>query len=328
MRKLVILLFSALLLLSGCDNLYAEFEVPESDKTEENTESIEKAPEETTENEPQKEEKTPPAKEPILEAPDYVGVSSISLNMYEVSLYPGESRMPFVTMAPDDATDKGEIWESSDAAVAQVNGYGNITGVSVGECVVTVTSRDNPQISASVNVTVKTDAEITYIDGIMIVNKTYPLSKNYAPGNDSEAEHHLALMFSAARGEGIYLKTLCGYRSFIDQQIIYNGYVARDGQASADRYSARPGHSEHQSGLAFDLNSLDQSFGDTPEGKWLAANCYKYGFIIRYPKGKEDVTGYMYEPWHVRYLGEDKAKEVYESGLCLEEFLGITSAYN
>jgi LAS superfamily LD-carboxypeptidase LdcB len=120
---------------------------------------------------------------------------------------------------------------------------------------------------------------------------------------------------------------ISGFRSYSTQNTLYNKYVARDGKAEADRYSARPGHSEHQTGLAFDLNSLDQSFENTKEGKWLAENCWKYGFIIRYPKGKESVTGYMFEPWHVRYLGKEVAKKVYESGKCLEEYLGITSVY-
>ena len=104
--------------------------------------------------------------------------------------------------------------------------------------------------------------------------------------------------------------------------------MKRDGQEAADRYSARPGHSEHQSGLAFDLNDLSESFGRTKEGIWLRENCWKYGFIIRYPEDKESITGYMYEPWHVRYIGNDSAKAVYESGLCLEEYLGITSQYS
>jgi len=171
------------------------------------------------------------------------------------------------------------------------------------------------------------DVQPTYIDGILVVNKTYALPKSYAPGWDAEASSQLWKMFAAAKTDGISLWVKSGYRSYIDQQIIYNGYVANDGQANADRYSARPGHSEHQSGLAFDLNSLSQDFGTTPEGIWLAQNCHKYGFIIRYPKEKEHITGYMYEPWHVRYLGVEKATAVFESGLCLEEYLGITSKY-
>ena len=83
----------------------------------------------------------------------------------------------------------------------------------------------------------------------------------------------------------------------------------------------------YQSGLAFDMNELTFAFGESPEGIWMAENCHKYGFILRYPKEKEEITGYMYEPWHLRYIGVEKAAAVYESGLCLEEFLGIPSVY-
>lgn len=167
----------------------------------------------------------------------------------------------------------------------------------------------------------------TYVGGILIANKTYSLPSDYAPGVDSTAQAALNKMTAAAGNDGINLNVISGYRSYSTQEQIYNDYVKRDGKAAADTYSARPGHSEHQTGLAFDLNSLSTSFENTSEGKWLAKNCYKYGFIIRYPKGKESVTGYQYEPWHVRYLGVDMATKVYNSGLCLEEYLGITSKY-
>lgn len=167
----------------------------------------------------------------------------------------------------------------------------------------------------------------TYIKGILIANKSYPLPSDYNPGVDSTAQSAFNQMASAAASEGINLFIVSGFRSYSTQASIYNNYVAQDGKAAADRYSARPGHSEHQTGLAFDVNSLSQSFEDTPEGKWLAANCYKYGFIIRYPKNKESITGYMYEPWHIRYLGNNTAKEVFNSGLTLEEYLGIKSVY-
>lgn len=170
-------------------------------------------------------------------------------------------------------------------------------------------------------------SKVTYIDGILIANKTYGLPSNYNPGVDSTAQSALNKMISAAKKDGVSLFVISDFRSYSSQERIYNNYVSRDGKAEADRYSARPGHSEHQTGLAFDLNSLSQSFEYSAEGKWLAANCYKYGFIIRYPKNKESVTGYMYEPWHVRYLGTDISTKVYNSGLCLEEYLGITSKY-
>ena len=168
----------------------------------------------------------------------------------------------------------------------------------------------------------------TYIKGVLIANKTYALPKDYNPGVDPTAQKAVNEMIAAARKEGHELWVRSGFRSYSYQSELYNNYVARDGKAQADTYSARPGHSEHQTGLSFDLNSLSTSFANTPEGKWLAAHCYEYGFIIRYPKGKESITGYQYEPWHVRYLGKDTAKAVYDSGLTLEEYLGITSKYS
>ncbi len=169
---------------------------------------------------------------------------------------------------------------------------------------------------------------VTYVDGVLIANKSYALPDYYNPGGLT-AETYTAFveMQSAALEEGLYLFVKSGFRSFADQRYIYNGYVSRDGQELADRYSARAGHSEHQSGMAIDVNSVKQSFANTPEGIWLRENCHLYGFIIRYPEGKESLTGYMYEPWHVRYVGRDIAAAVNESGLCLEEYFGITSAY-
>ena len=258
----------------------------------------------------------------------HVNVTDIKLSVYDVTISVGQRTMPIVTMYPHNASDKGEIWVSSDENVATVDRIGNITGKSEGVCIVTVTSKDNPEVFANVSVNVIKGEECTYIDGILIANKTYALPQSYAPGWDAEASSQLHVMFAAAKQDGINLFVKSGYRSYVDQRIIYNGYVARDGKEMADTYSARPGHSEHQTGLAFDLNSTANSFANTPEAKWIAENSYKYGFIVRYPKGKEHITGYIYEPWHVRYLGVEKATEVFESGLCLEEFLGITSVYS
>ena len=95
----------------------------------------------------------------------------------------------------------------------------------------------------------------------------------------------------------------------------------------ADAYSARPGHSEHQTGYTIDCNTIDTNFGSTPEGIWLRDHCHEYGFIIRYPLGRENITGYAYEPWHIRYVGVEYATEIYEQGLTLEEYLDIDSHY-
>ena len=169
-----------------------------------------------------------------------------------------------------------------------------------------------------------------YINGILIVNKTYDLPSTYEPGDlVSEFKNNFEKMQKDAANEGINLKIISGFRSYNKQKNIYNNYVARDGQALADRYSARPGHSEHQTGLAADINSLDQSWEYTDEGKWLNNNCHKYGFIIRFVKGKENITGYMFEPWHIRCVGEELAKQLYNNGnwITLEEYLGIESVY-
>ena len=259
-----------------------------------------------------------------------IHVESISLDKEEVNIQVGLPDMPLVTMYPTTATDKGELWESDDTSVATVNGYGLITGVGIGVCHVTVTSKDNPEVKASVTVKVAqrpTYSEATYINGVLVVNKTYGLPASYNPGVDPTAKSALDSMIAAAKKDGIELWVESGFRSYDLQTTIYTSYVSREGQTAADRYSARPGHSEHQTGLAFDMNSFDQAFGSTPEGQWLAAHSWEYGFHMRYPKEKEDVTGFMYEPWHVRYLGYELAKTLYESGQVLEEYLGIISAY-
>ena len=175
----------------------------------------------------------------------------------------------------------------------------------------------------------------------LIANKTYSLPSTYTPyafqGAEPEPESTLGLtpvcreafaeLQRGAAKEGVSIWLLSGYRSYSRQQRLYNNYAARDGKAAADTYSARPGHSEHQTGLAMDVNSLSSSFANTKEGRWLAANAHKYGFVIRYPSGKQSATGFIYEPWHIRYLGKELAAAVYASGQCLEEFFGITSVY-
>ncbi len=170
---------------------------------------------------------------------------------------------------------------------------------------------------------------VTYIDGLLVVNKTYSLPSWYGDGLTSETQSAFNEMEADAKALGLNIYISSGYRSYSTQDTIYNNYVKVDGQKEADTYSARAGHSEHQTGLAFDLNSIDDSFTYTDEGKWVNANCYKYGFIIRYPKGKDDITGYMHESWHLRYVGEELASKLYNNGdwITLEEYFGITSEY-
>lgn len=277
----------------------------------------------------------PPTEEPTEQAsaePEGE-VTAIELTVYSLTLKAGQSQMPIVTMLPAEAADKSELWESSDPSVATVSTNGTITGVSEGSCTVTVTSVDSPSVSASVSVTVEpaeagaSVTEPTYIQGILIANKTYGLPADYAPGVNAEASAAFASMADAAAKAGLNLYISSGYRSYDYQSQIYQNYCNLYGQAEADTFSARPGHSEHQTGLAFDLNTIDDSFADTAEYPWVCEHAHEYGFIIRYPEGKESITGYQFEPWHLRYLGTEVAEKVYESGLTLEEYLGITSQY-
>lgn len=144
----------------------------------------------------------------------------------------------------------------------------------------------------------------------------------------------LVMMFQAAKDTGVDLMLASGYRSYTDQVSVYNSYVAQSGTAQADTFSARPGHSEHQTGLAADIEpvsrtcEVDQCFESTKEGQWLAANSYRFGFIIRYQKNTEDLTGYEYEPWHVRYVGADLAGQIKQSGQTLEQFFGLPAFTN
>ena len=156
------------------------------------------------------------------------------------------------------------------------------------------------------------------------------------PGNESMqmrkvAADALEQLFAGAKQNGLNLMLASGYRSYDYQVGLYNGYVKSTGQAAADQSSARPGHSEHQTGLAVDVEpatkkcELDACFAQTPEGQWVAANAYKYGFIIRYTADKVDVTGYEYEPWHLRYIGTPLATKLHQQGVeTLEEFFNVS----
>ena len=176
---------------------------------------------------------------------------------------------------------------------------------------------------------VSVPAGVTCIQGIIIANKSYPLPSTYNPGGLTAATQAAFNQMKAdAAKEGHSLKVASGYRSYSYQKTLYNNYVSQYGKAKADTFSARPGYSEHQTGMAIDVNNASGSFTGTPAQKWVAANCWKYGFIIRYPQGKESITGYQYESWHIRYLGNELAKKVYDSGLTLEEYLGIDSYYH
>ena len=171
---------------------------------------------------------------------------------------------------------------------------------------------------------------VLYVEGTLIANKSYYLPYDYGDGLTDETLSAFNVMRDDAKKLGLNIYISSGFRSYSTQRSLYNRYVNKSGKSEADTYSARAGHSEHQTGLAFDVNDISQSFQYTSEGKWLAENAYKYGFILRYPKGKTDETGYIYEPWHFRYVGVDLASKLYDDGnwITLEDYFGITSVYD
>ena len=173
-------------------------------------------------------------------------------------------------------------------------------------------------------------------DNLILVNKFYHLKEDYMPsdlvslsgqynkGNNNKMRKEAALAFmkmvDGAKIDNIIIYNLSSFRDYDYQVNLYNKYIVRDGKDLADKYSARPGYSEHQSGLCSDLNNISDSFEGTDEAIWLQNNAYKYGFILRFPKGKEDITGYKYEPWHYRYVGVEAAKIIHEDDITLEEY--------
>ncbi len=144
-----------------------------------------------------------------------------------------------------------------------------------------------------------------------------------------DAGQALSEMFRGASAQGISLMLASGYRSYDSQSAVYAGYSSQQGQAAADTFSARPGHSEHQTGLAADIEpanrqcEVDVCFENTPAGQWLKANASQYGFIIRYPKNSEEVTGYQYEPWHFRYVGPDLAAKLNANSKTMEQYFKL-----
>lgn len=165
-----------------------------------------------------------------------------------------------------------------------------------------------------------TENGITTVGGILLVNKVYSLPEDYGRELDSDA---YAAWIKMKEETGYDFTILSGYRSYQRQQELFDYWAEQDGYEAALMESALPGKSEHQSGLAMDVGKLEYEYAHTDEGSWLAENCHKYGFIIRYPEDKTEITGYIYEPWHIRYLGESTAKLVHDSGLTLEEFLKV-----
>lgn len=239
---------------------------------------------------------------------------------------------------PAEAGDSGRN-DTSKAAGSDDTGRAGSGAADSGD---TAGSHDGPMSRAYLMVA-DTDS---CNSNLVIVNKTRILPAGWKPDDlvrlqvrysgraearylRKEASQALTELFAAARKDGIELCAVSGFRSYELQQTVFNKHVSQMGLAAAMRVSALPGRSEHQTGLAIDISSksmgysLSKSFAHTREGKWLAQNAARFGFILRYPEGKEEITGYDYEPWHFRYVGKDVAMDITEKGLTLEEYFGM-----
>ncbi|MEA4911045.1 MAG: M15 family metallopeptidase [Oscillospiraceae bacterium] len=179
-------------------------------------------------------------------------------------------------------------------------------------------------------------AELSEEDGVtyltlhgfkmLYVNKTYSIPETYGDGVDAEAGDALQRLYDAAAADGLTIYTVSGYRSYATQKSIYENNIATRGLEYTETISARPGTSEHQTGLSFDVGAgsdtstvLSRRFSGTPEYAWLQEHMAEYGFILRYPDGKTEWTGYVFEPWHIRYVGPELAQYIRSTGLCVEE---------
>lgn len=186
-------------------------------------------------------------------------------------------------------------------------------------------SAESSEPSVSQKHQVSIENGTTVVDGILISNKKHPLPADFNPGNDPLAEQKVQELIAAMQSHGLDVQnTTSGFRDYTYQEQLYNGYVEQYGVEEADKISARPGYSEHQTGLTHDLiNTAGELITSEPEAAWIRENCADYGFIVRYPQDKEDVTGYSYEPWHLRYVGEEAAREIMSKGITLEEYLDV-----
>jgi len=232
-------------------------------------------------------------------------------------------------------------FNSNDPDDNNSNVYGEVTTATT---TTTTTSRPPNYVKTTPRGFVLTNVDgAYYIDDYLIVNKSLPLTSDWRPPNpqypitgescrnciDREAYTAFQLMRADAAAIGLNIWIASGFRDFNLQTRLFNGNVQRHGREVAEGFSARPGHSEHQTGLAIDLNSITSEFAHTNEGRWVNENAYRYGWIIRYPNGKTHETGFIYEPWHLRFVGIPLATRLFNNGdwLTMEYYFGLESRY-
>ncbi|WP_419885384.1 M15 family metallopeptidase [Paenibacillus sp. B-A-8] len=259
----------------------------------------------------------------------------------------------YTTTSPSASTNSGSNINVQDNLQAKPGEDGNSAEGGITEPVVAnpsnSTDPSDPSESDNGGKGNSTDDSFKEPDSIAVmVNKQYGLPDNYKPSDlvypdvrftfkekiekrmmRKEAAEALEKLFAGAEEDGIYLAGVSAYRSKETQTRLFNRYVEKDGEELARTYSAVPGYSEHQTGLAIDVSGSDgkcaaeSCFGGTKEAEWLAQHAAEYGYIIRFPEGKQDITGYKYEPWHIRFVGKDIATYIAEKGITLEEYYDV-----
>ncbi len=261
-----------------------------------------------------------------------------------------ETKVNVLSGTPLDYLPKADVTDNSNEEIP-IKVEGEYNPNTLGPQVVSVVATDSSGNSAKQDITINvigltkempdTDfltttghkAELKngmlYVDGILVVNKSFGLASDYAPGLDGETLEAFIKMANAAWNDGLYLEIVTDFRTYREQELLFEywAYVANEGEDTMSAVKA--GFSEHQTGLALDINSTQATFAGTVEALWLEQNCHKYGFILRYPEDKVDVTGCSWEPWHVRYVGTDLSSKLYKDGkwTTLEEYFGIPSHY-
>lgn len=265
----------------------------------------------------------------IMTALLFAGTVALSTGCNTTSTSPARKIPDLTVQSPEKAP--GAAFPAADDAT---NPAGPASSQKVADKPGTPDDRDAVQVVANPE------------DTAVLVNKKLMLPPDYKPSDleepnvpfifsekdekrlmRKEAAEALEKLFAKAREDGVHLAGVSAYRSYETQKWLFDYYVRTQGEENARKYSAEPGHSEHQTGLAIDVSGIggkcavEDCFADTPEAKWLAEHASRFGFIIRYPKGKESVTGYNYEPWHLRYVGTKLSLEIAEKGLTLEEYL-------
>ncbi len=217
---------------------------------------------------------------------------------------------------------------SSSSAVVSTTNSTTTTEQSTSDSTTTEKSREETTTNTGTVTKAHFNGSYYSVQGkygeVIIANKKHPLAADYAPGENPTAAAAFRRLMADMQALGFGISnSYSGFRSYAHQASVYQSYVNQEGQAAADTYSARPGYSEHQTGLAFDLLDTSGNLLEEPKAsQWLATNAHNYGFVVRYLPGKEHITGYMAESWHVRYIGEE-ATDIYNSGLTLEEYYSV-----